>query len=165
MADSNRSGARGLLIVAVLVFLGAGYWLFMSDSPESPDTRATPETGLAPAVDSMAGTRGAAPEIPSLRIAAGGRLALVLADHPEGEPLSLALDLIDDARGDGERSARIISVDGRRLDAVAAPLPGTGSGVRLEIEPGFLSPGRYMIEVDTVENHPLKIRRYVLEVK
>jgi hypothetical protein len=165
MADSNRGGARGVWIAAVLVLLGAGIWISMSDSSESPEARTAPHSGAGQAAPEASATPRAVPSIPSLRIATGGRLSLVLADHPEGEPLALALDLPDEARGDGEHTARIVSVDGRRLDASASPLPGSGSGVRLEIEPGFLAPGRYMIEVDSAEAHPLRIVRYVLEVQ
>ena len=35
----------------------------------------------------------------------------------------------------------------------------------MEIDPGFLTAGRYMIEIDTVGKHPLRIRRYVLELR
>ena len=103
--------------------------------------------------------------IPGLRIAARGRLTLERDALPDGGPLTLALDLADDARGSGDRSVRVVSTDGRRIDLTASPLPGSGSGLRLEIDSGFLSPGRYLIEVETVEEHPLRIRRYVLELK
>ena len=104
-------------------------------------------------------------EFPGPRIAAGGRLALDSSALPDEGPLILALELTDEARSSGEQAVRVISADGRRMDTTSSPLPGAGSGVRLEIDPGFLSPGRYMIEIDTEDKHPLQIRRYVLELR
>ena len=60
---------------------------------------------------------------------------------------------------------RVISTDGRRTDTTASPLPGAGSGIRLELDTGFLTPGRYMIQIDTDDKHPLQISRYVLEIR
>ena len=110
---------------------------------------------------STAGSAGAA--VP--RIAARGRLTLSRDALPEDGPLVLTLELSDEARGSGERTVRVVSEDGRRIDTLASPLAEAGSGVRLEIDPAFLTLGRYMIEVDTAEKHPLRIRRYVLELK
>ena len=84
---------------------------------------------------------------------------------PDAGSLTLNLELSDEARGSATQTVRVISVDGRRMDTTASSLPGAGSGVRLEIDSGFLSPGRYMIEIDTEDPHPLQIRRYVLEIR
>jgi hypothetical protein len=92
-------------------------------------------------------------------------LTLEHAALPTEGPLALDLELPDEFRGSSERTVKIISTDGRRFDTSASPLPGAGSGVRMEIDPSFLTPGRYMIEIDTVGKHPLQIRRYVLELR
>jgi hypothetical protein len=47
-------------------------------------------------------------------------------------------------------------------DAVVATDRGE---VRVEIENGWLSPGRYLIEIETTEKSHLALRRYVLEVR
>ncbi len=89
-------------------------------------------------------------------------------DHaalPSEGLLTLDLELADEVRGSGKRAVRVISTDGRRIDTMASPLPGAGSGMRLEIDPGFLTRGRYMIEIDTEDKHPLQGRRYVLELR
>ena len=113
------------------------------------------------AVESEARDTGSA----ALRIAAHGRLTIDHAALPTEGLLNLELDLPDEARGTGTRAVKVISTDGRRTDTLASPLPGAGSGVALEIDPSFLTPGRYMIEIDTEDKHPLQIRRYVLEVQ
>ena len=73
--------------------------------------------------------------------------------------------LTDEARGSEPLSVRVVSLDGRRIETTAAPAAGSGSGLRLELEPEWLRPGRYMIEVTTAEKIPLHLRRYVLEVQ
>lgn len=103
--------------------------------------------------------------IPALRIVEHGRLTLNASDLPERGSVAMALELSDEARGSGERTIRIVSLDGRRLETRARVLPGSGSGVRLDIDRDFLTEGRYMIEIKTVDAHPLQLRRYVLEVK
>lgn len=100
------------------------------------------------------------------RIDEGGRLLLDAAQLPRaGERLALDLPLPDEARGDGTRPARIVAVDGTSIETQATALPGSGSGMRLELDPQWLLPGRYLIEVRTAEVSPLPLRRYVLEVR
>ncbi len=165
MAASKSRGLRWVAGLAGLAVLAISFWLTAGDSPEpraaagdAPAPHA-PATGPAPspAAPTVAG--------PGLRIAAHGRLTLDVDALPHAGPLTLSLDLSDEARGRGVRPARVISEDGRRIDTTVSLLPGNGSGVRLEIDPGFLSAGRYLIEVDTEEKRPLQLRRYVLEVK
>jgi hypothetical protein len=47
-------------------------------------------------------------------------------------------------------------------DAVVANDRGK---VQVQIESGWLSPGRYLIEIETTEPSPLAPRRYLLEVR
>ena len=80
--------------------------------------------------------------------------------------MALALDLPDEARGDGEpRPVRIAAVDGRALDTTASITPGAGNGVRLEIDSNWLRRGSYMISVTTSEPSHFQFRRYVLEIR
>jgi hypothetical protein len=138
--------------------------------PEAPvPTPASETDSSTPVTPSEApepiGPEPTGPPAPALRIPEGGRLSLEAASLPEGEPLALGLDLGDEARGATPRPVVIVSTDGRRSEAFAVPTAGRGSGVRLELEPGFLAPGRYMLQVTTAEKIPLHFRRYVLEVQ
>ena len=168
MADSKR-GPAGLAVLAGGVAIVLAVWWLAGGSPEptvpsdvaDPPTTSTQET--APDVPDPAA--GASAEPGGLRIASGGRLSLERDTLPEDRPLGLTLALPDEARGSGDHTVRVVSTDGRRLDVTASALPGDGSGVQLEIDPAFLSRGRYMIEVETEEKRPLPIRRYVLEVR
>ena len=161
MGRSKSSGSRWVAGLAGLAAVAVGTWLVLGGSPDAPEAPAAKKAPVAEPTPAAARQT----EIPKLRITANGRLTLDEAALPEEGPLTLALELADEARGSGERAVRVISADGRRIDMTASPLPGAESGVRLEIDPGFLSAGRYMIEIDTEDPHPLQIRRYVLELR
>jgi hypothetical protein len=105
------------------------------------------------------------PALPAHRIAEGGRLTIDAESLRDGEVLALGLALADEARGSEPLSVRVVSVDGRRIETTAVPAAGRGSGLRLELDPRWLVPGRYMVEVTTTEKIPLHLRRYVLEVQ
>ena len=162
MAEST--GRAGLWIAAIGGLIAIGTWLAMGGTQDAPERRVESSVPTAkPASAPEAAVDIAGASVP--RIAAHGRLTLDVAALPATGPLTLDLELPDDARGSGERAVRVISTDRRRTDTTASPLPGAGSGVRLELDPDFLSPGRYMIEIDTDDKHPLQIRRYVLELR
>ena len=98
------------------------------------------------------------------RIAEGGRLLTNAASLRDGDVLAVGLGLSDEARGEKPLAVRIVSSDGRRTETTAAPVVGSGSGLRLEIDPEWLTSGSYMIEVRTAEKTHFPLRRYVLEV-
>jgi hypothetical protein len=163
MTDSNRSHIWIGIVAAVAAF-AAATWFTRADSlgeTLSPGLAAT-QKEHAPQPDLDTGQDALDPAI---RIAEHGRLTLDAESIPSEGPLTLVLDLPDEARGDGLRTIRIVSTDGRRVETTTRSLEGPGTGVQLNIESGFLSRGLYMIEIDTVENTPLRIRRYVLELK
>jgi hypothetical protein len=163
MTDSNRSHLWIGVIVAVAVFAAATWYTRDDSSGETLSRgRAATEMEHAPELDLDTGLDALDPAI---RIAEHGRLTLDAESIPSEGPLTLVLDLPDEARGDGLRTIRIVSTDGRRVETTTRSLEGPGTGVQLNIESGFLSRGLYMIEIDTVENTPLRIRRYVLELK
>ena len=102
---------------------------------------------------------------PAQRIEENGRLEVELDALREGAVLALGLAMPDVARGAGDRPVKVIDVEGRVLETTGAAVDGAGSGLRLEIDPEWLRPGRYLIEVATAEKKPLALRRYVLEVR
>ncbi len=161
MSDSNKPLLWIAVVAGVAVF-GAATWFTRSGSQEGSEVTGRERIEHAPQAGSVAGLDTVDP---AFRIAEHGRLSLDADALPEAGPLSLVLDLPDQARGQGLRTIRIVSTDGRRIETTASPLAGAGTGVQLEIDSGFLSRGLYMIEIDTMENTPLQIRRYVLELK
>lgn len=161
MTDSKNS-RLWLAVLAGLAVFGAATWLSQSKSPEALEgsTQGMPETGMQSESQARPNASDSA-----IRIAEHGRLHLIRSELPKQGPLNVVLSLPDEARGAGLRTARIVSTDGRRIDTTASALAGTGTGVEIEIDPAFLTPGLYMIEIETAETTPLALRRYVIEVE
>ena len=97
------------------------------------------------------------------RIAADGRLSFEASALPSDGPVTVALELSDESRGGGPLAVRIAAEDGRQIETTA--VPDSGGGVQVEIDPSWLTPGRYLIEVKTPERTHFPLRRYVLEVQ
>ena len=158
--------SRGTTIAAFVaaIAVAIGVWLTMDLEHRAPD----PGAGAAVAPSEEPGAQAPEPSGPppsALRIAESQRISIDLASLRDGEVLALGLALADEARGSEPLPVRVVSLDGRRIETTAAPAAGSGSGLRLELEPEWLRPGRYMIEVTTAEKIPLHLRRYVLEVR
>ena len=158
-------------LLAVFAAVAIGWWL-ARDGATAPPAQERAEAPTAQAEQQpdapppAAGAAQVGAIAPTHRIGEGGRLSLDTAELPREGPLALALDLPDAARGSDPRPVRIVSQDGSRaLDLVAAPLPGSGSGVALLIDPDWLRPDRYLIEVKTAEATHFPLRRYVLELR
>lgn len=166
MAERS-SRSRVLVAACAAAGVAIGVWLVMDRERQAPsavgDPHAEPVAPIAPESGSVPVARG--PAAPAHRIAEGGRLAIDAASLRDGEALALGLALGDEARGVEPLAVVIVSVDGRRIETTAVPVAGGGSGLRLELDPAWLVPGRYMIEVTTAEKIPLHLRRYVLEVE
>jgi hypothetical protein len=60
---------------------------------------------------------------------------------------------------------RVVSFDGRRLESRGAIRAEDRRSASVEIPAGWLSPGRYMIELETTERTHFPLRRYVVEVQ
>lgn len=165
----RRSAGRWVLVGTGVLVLGFALWGLNrtgSTPPSVPETAAAGKVAAPaelPAQAAAAGPPGA--RVPAQRIAEHGRLAVELSALRDGEVLALGLEMPDDARGRGVRPVKVVDVEGRVLETTAAAADGPGTGLRLEIDPDWLRPGRYMIQVETAEKQPLALRRYVLEVR
>jgi hypothetical protein len=175
-----QRGARIAGGVLVLAAVALGWWLARGDAPAPPSDSAGPPMPAEPLAaaappasaeqppDAAVAATTAEPLAiaPAHRIAEGGRLSLPVSDLPHNGSFALALDLPDAARGSNARPVRIVSEDGSRtLELDAAPLAGSETGVALLIDPSWLTPDRYLIEVTTAETTHFPLRRYVLEVR
>jgi len=97
-------------------------------------------------------------------LTAGETTSISAHDLPTEDPLVLNLLLPAALPSADALPARIVAMDGSRelklSDAVVA-----GDRVRVQIESGWLSPGRYRIEIETTEQSQLALRHYPLEVR
>lgn len=171
MAEAHPA-ARWLSMAggAAVALAFAVWWQLPAETPQIPQPEApvTTETrgeGVTrPAASPPELQGGAAATLP--RIPASGELSVSRGDLPGGADLAVLLELPEEAIGQGEpRPVRIVMEDGRTLETTASPAADDASGVRLEIDPDRLGPGRHLIEVKTAEKTHFPLRRYVLEVR
>jgi hypothetical protein len=151
-------------IAAAAATIGVGLWLAGQREPAAIPQQPAASPTPTPAAPTAPPVPAGAPA-PAQRIPEHGRLAVELGSLREGGVFALGLEMPDAARGNGERPVKVIDVEGRVFETTAAAVEGSDTGLRIEIDPGWLRPGRYMIQVATAEQHPLAIRRYVLEVR
>jgi hypothetical protein len=96
----------------------------------------------------------------------GETASITAQDLPTERPLVLNLLLPAALPSADALPARIISMDGsRELKLPDAVVAANRDRVRVQIESGWLSPGRYRIEIETAERSELALRRYPLEVR
>lgn len=98
-------------------------------------------------------------------IASGGTLLLEAASFRADEPLVLHLLLPEPPDGEDPHAVRVLALDGRQLETRAPVLGGDRRGVALELDPAWLEPGRYIVELETTEKTHFPLRRYVVEVR
>ena len=99
-------------------------------------------------------------------LTAGETTSISAQDLPTEHPLVLNLLLPAALPSADALSVRIVAMDGsgelKLSNAVGA---NEGDRVRVQIESGWLSPGRYRIEIETPEQSQPALRHYPLEVR
>ena len=99
-------------------------------------------------------------------LTAGETMSVAVQDLPTERPLALNLLLPAASPSADALPARIVAMDGsRELKLPDAVVANDRGKVQLQIESGWLSPGRYRIEIKTTEPSHLALRRYLLEIR
>ncbi|MDJ0852088.1 MAG: hypothetical protein QNK04_27275 [Myxococcota bacterium] len=98
-------------------------------------------------------------------IASGETLQIETAELPADRPLLLQLVLGEPSRDLEARPVRVIAPDGRLLHTRGPVDERDRLSAMIEIEPEWLKPGRYIVEVKTTEKTHFPLRRYALEVR
>jgi hypothetical protein len=99
-------------------------------------------------------------------LTAGETMSVAVQDLPTERPLALNLLLPAALPNADALPARIVAMDGSRELKLPDALVANDRGeVQVQIESGWLSPGRYLIEIETTEPSHLAPRRYLLEVR
>ena len=169
-SDPSQSGGLSWRIVlgSAAVVLAVGLLMrsvFFSGEPHRPGAAEAPpvaaEVPAAPA-------RLAPPSPQDARgrsIASGDTLLIEAASLRAGEPLVVHLRLPQPPDGNEPHAVRVLAPDGRLLETRAPILGGDRLGVALELDPAWLAPGRYIVELKTTEKTHFPLRRYVVEVR
>lgn len=170
--DPNNGRLRWALTSAALA-AGVGFLLWFTSVPDEnlprvPGQSAQPSAGVGssnePNPQGAAGERIETP--PKVTISNTERARVTLEQLREGDTLVIGLAMPDDARGADGVSGTIVDVERRESRPLqGTPIAGEETGVRVPIDPEWLRPGIYMIQVKTHDGSHLPIRRYVLEVE
>ncbi len=133
-----------------------------AESPQSPPAfREEQAASDAPRPAAAARPQGRADHA----LASGETLEIAASELPVGRPLVLQLALGEPSRGAEPRPVRILATDGRMLHARGPLAESDRMSTRVEIDPEWLTPGRYIVEVKTTEPSHFPLRRYALEVR
>jgi hypothetical protein len=100
-----------------------------------------------------------------LTLLAGQTLEISADALPAGRAVALNLQLAEPSANNDPLAGRILSEGRVPLGLSAAILGEDRRTARVEIEAGWLSAGRYVIEVQTTERTHFPLRRYALEVR
>jgi len=153
--------AIGLLVLS-LRFSGGNGSREVSDvaSPSRVEAQTSSFAG-SPHVAPAKGAIG--PE--DLTIFSGETLEISADALPAGRAVALNLQLAEPSANSEPLAGRILSEGRVPLDLSAAIRGEDRRTARVEIEAGWLSPGRYVIEVQTTERTHFPLRRYALEIR
>jgi len=94
-----------------------------------------------------------------------GRLTIDAADLEDVDRVILILQIPDDGPTDASRPARIAHLTAGRVERSAEPIPGSPGRFSVTLPREQLALGLSMIEVDTIEEHPLNLRRFIVNVE
>jgi hypothetical protein len=153
--------AIGALVAAALV-LALLLLIRSSRAPRSDETAAA-ATGAPAEAPAAAGVveRSRTGE---LRVAAGQTLVLESASFEPGMPVVVHLQLGEPSRTPEPRPVLVLGPKGRMLRGEGT-LGDDRLEARFELDPAWLSPGHYLVQVQTTEPSHFPVRRYVLEVR
>jgi hypothetical protein len=170
MADGLRGPLVGLAVVVAIGALAVGYMLSLGSGDDEIASRDAASTRPAP---DDAGARLEPDPIPAAVptihddyvLVFGERTTLVAAELPEDRPVVLGLALPVPATGAASLPVRVRDDSRRDLTTHAVVEDAALGTAHLEIEPGWLSPGEYLLHLTTTEPSHLPLRRYSLIVR
>ena len=94
-----------------------------------------------------------------------GTLELARADFHGDAPVRIWLGLAEPSADAQPRLVRMFSYADQRGTELQAKLDATRKAAAIEIDPAWLTPGTYLVEITTTERGPFPIRRYKLVVR
>ncbi len=149
---------RRIVLVLCAVAALAVLWLRVSRQNEAAAPAPAPVVAVAPPPAEI-------PALPSNpRIESGGTLTIDSRALEPGKPLVVKLVLGEPSRSDEALAVRMLSEhDG--VHEGAGALSSERTDVSFAINPAWLHPGRYIVEVKTTEQTHFPLRRYVIEVR
>jgi hypothetical protein len=160
--ESLRRALPYLLFFAgMLLAIGVGYAWFAPDrTPETKPSVPAPAATTQPAPPSAT-----SPPAATHAVAPSQTLQLERAAFPASGPVRVSLEL-PEMSADGEpRPVRLISQPDHRILEIPGALDSGRTAATIEVDPGYLQPGTYLVEVKTTEQSHFPLRRYFIVVR
>ncbi len=162
--DKTKAGSLRLVLVALVAAASAIWiwarWTFDSGGGDADGGGTSPVAAVADPEQDSTGPR---PADYTLRF--GESMQISAAALPNDRPVELALVLAEPAAGVAPLSLRILDGNGRELRLHANISGDDRMSASLKIEPGWLSPGAYLIHLRTTERTHFPLRRYPFVVR
>ena len=148
----------------ILVLAGALVAFALWASRREPPTQSERPVAPPPA----AALAPAPAEIPPLpeqpRLESGGTLWIDSRELDRSKPLTLELVLGEPSTSDAPLAVRFL-VRNAAPHLGSAALSTDRTSARFDVDPAWLEPGRYVVEVKTTEPSHFPVRRYAIEVR
>jgi hypothetical protein len=159
------SRLRVALIVLGLAALAAGLLWIKSQGPDAPAHGDTARPAAAAPVDPGVSEVKDRETGDGHAIVSGGTLELVAVELAGSEPVLLDLLLPAPPESVTDLPVRVLAPDGRVLELQGLIAAEDRGRARVVLDPAWLSPGRYIVEIQTMERTHFPLRRYALEVR
>jgi hypothetical protein len=148
--------------IGIVAFVVIGYWNMPADAPppDFPEIESVADApdGSPSEQSRMSTTSTEAPLPPT------GSLHLVHSDIAGDAPFVVHLGLPEPSRDEQPRPVRLISQPDHRILELDGRLSDDRSAAAIEIDPAYLAPGEYLVEVETTERSHFPLRRYAIVV-
>lgn len=146
--------------IAAIAGFAAAQWLWPGRGASPGQDEASPSSAPAAAPSTPA------PPTPGeLRAEGGETIQIDSASLDPDRPVVLHLVLPAPSQTEAPRPVRIIAMDGSRSLEGEGILAADRTEARFEVDPAFLRPGRYIVEVHVTTLMPMSVRRYAVEVR
>lgn len=173
MGETSRSARpwrRVVVAFAAGVALAVAAWLALlgGGGSDAPDPGALPipaPTATEPALASPAAPAPPAAPATSHAVAPSGTLVLERAAFPTSGPVRVSLELPEMSADAEPRPVRLVSQPDHRILELPGALESGRTAAAIEVDPGYLQPGTYLVEVQTTERSHFPLRRYFIIVR
>jgi len=152
-------------VVGLLLALGVGYALRPTPEPVASPAPAPAASEAAPAAPAATDVPApvASTAVPIAK--AGGTLELDRASFPASGPVRVSLELPVESADDSPRPVRLVSQPDHRILELTGGLESGRTAATIEVDPAYLQPGTYLVEVQTTEQSHFPLRRYFINVR
>jgi hypothetical protein len=148
--------------VGIALIVGVGIFSMPDSAPPELEAPAPTSDAEPEARSERVEQEATSPETP---LPPNGRLVLDATPLADGRPLTVHFALPEPSRDGEPRPVRLISQPDHRILELDGALSEDRTTAAVEIDPTYLRPGVYLVEVRTTELSHFPLRRYGIVVR